>query len=98
MKGGIDRSRRFREYCPVENMGKENLRAGPSAMSNIAAFEQELITIRDVESGCGSMLTCLLNEPIELAPGRDTVTSPLASPLAGSQGNQLGRKRSSSSK
>lgn len=55
MKGGIGRSRKFREHRPVENMGKDNLRAGPSAISNIAAFEQELIKVRDSVSGCGSV-------------------------------------------
>lgn len=61
MKEGIGRCRRFREYRPVENLGKDNLRAGPSAMLTIAAFEQELIPTRDLESGCRTTLTCLQN-------------------------------------
>lgn len=44
MKEGVGRCGRFREYRPVENLGKDNLRAGPSAMLSIAAFGQKLIT------------------------------------------------------
>lgn len=61
---GIGRRRRFGACCPVENMGKDNLRAGPSAVLDVPAFKQELITIRDLESGCRSSLTGLVDEPI----------------------------------
>lgn len=45
-------------------MGKDNLRAGPPAVLDVPALEQELITIRDLESGCRSWLTGLVDEPI----------------------------------